>query len=57
MTKILKKNRCFVIGLGWSSSIVANKCAKAGIKVVALERGWTSKILLIFWVRMMSINM
>ncbi|BEJ60150.1 hypothetical protein B10518_01450 [Campylobacter jejuni] len=43
MTKILKKNRCFVIGLGWSSSIVANKCAKAGIKVVALERGWTSR--------------
>lgn len=39
MAKILKKTDIVVIGLGWSSSIVANECAKAGIKVVALERG------------------
>lgn len=39
MAKILKKTDVVVIGLGWSSSIVANECAKAGIKVVALERG------------------
>lgn len=39
MAKILKKTDVVVIGLGWSSSIVANECTKAGIKVVALERG------------------
>lgn len=43
MAKILKKTDVVVIGLGWSSSIVANECAKAGIKVVALERGRTSR--------------
>lgn len=39
MAKILKKTDAVVVGLGWSSSIVANECAKVGIKVVALERG------------------
>ncbi|TQR30944.1 GMC family oxidoreductase [Campylobacter sp. MIT 99-7217] len=39
MAKTLKKADVVVVGLGWASSIVANECAKAGLKVVALERG------------------
>lgn len=39
MAKKLKKCDVVVVGLGWASSVVANECAKAGLKVVGLERG------------------
>lgn len=39
MAKTLKKTDIVVVGLGWAGSIVANECAKAGYKVIGLERG------------------
>lgn len=44
MATILQKTDVVVIGLGWAGSIVANECAKAGLKVVGLERGNSRKV-------------
>lgn len=39
MAKVLKKVDVVTIGVGWTGGIVAAECAKAGLKVVGLERG------------------
>ncbi|PAF53525.1 GMC family oxidoreductase [Helicobacter sp. 13S00482-2] len=39
MAKILKKVDVLTVGVGWTGGIVAAECAKAGLKVVGLERG------------------
>ncbi|PAF44021.1 GMC family oxidoreductase [Helicobacter sp. 11S02596-1] len=39
MAKVLKKVDVITIGVGWTGGIVAAECAKAGLKVIGLERG------------------
>src|SRR5215467_15734588 len=39
MTIILKEVDAVCIGVGWTGSILARELTKAGLKVVALERG------------------
>ena len=39
MARVLKSVDVVIVGLGWSGSIMARELTKAGMKVVALERG------------------
>jgi gluconate 2-dehydrogenase alpha chain len=39
MTTKLKRTDAVIIGVGWTGSILARELTKAGLKVVALERG------------------
>lgn len=39
MAKILEKVDVLTVGVGWTGGIIAAECAKAGLKVVGLERG------------------
>lgn len=39
MAKTLDKVDVVTVGVGWTGGIVAAECAKAGLKVVGLERG------------------
>ncbi len=39
MAKTMEKTDVVIVGLGWAGGIVAAECAKAGLKVVGLERG------------------
>ena len=39
MVKTLEKVDVVTVGVGWTGGIVAAECAKAGLKVVGLERG------------------
>ncbi|HEY4554717.1 MAG TPA: GMC family oxidoreductase, partial [Bacillaceae bacterium] len=39
MAKTLEKVDVVTVGVGWTGGIVAAECAKAGMKVVGLERG------------------
>ena len=39
MVKTLEKVDVVTVGVGWTGGIIAAECAKAGLKVVGLERG------------------
>ena len=39
MAKVMKSVDVVIVGLGWSGSIMARELTKAGLNVVALERG------------------
>jgi gluconate 2-dehydrogenase alpha chain len=39
MAQLLPKKDAVIIGLGWTGSILAHQLAKAGLEVVAIERG------------------
>ena len=39
MATTLSKVDVVVVGLGWTGGIIAAECAKAGLKVIGLERG------------------
>ena len=39
MVKTLPKVDVVTVGVGWTGGIIAAECAKAGLKVVGLERG------------------